>query len=226
MAKNTITDLSVLDENQTKRFTNRSAKEALQEGKSNKAKDKLRNAFFVLLTLAVVTFVACVAVLDLWGLRTWTLGLFGIDKGAQTTQQTPAEAALSAQQSVLADEKRKLDALEFQLNVKQQTLDDKQKEQDQRDTELAQRKAQLDELNRQVEILQASLQIQYNEITDLVKVINNMEPKAAAAMLEAMQDTPKVATILRNMAQTNAADILNKMTPEFAATIVRQLYPQ
>ncbi len=185
------------------------------------AKKKLFRALIVFLILAVITFVSLVAVLDLWGLRTWAVGLINPEAVSNVETNTT-----SPQEMVLIDWEKRLKAKEFELDQKQTSLEDTDKKLAEREKNVTDKENEINTLQADVTTLKANLSSQFAELTDLITTITNMKASQAAKMMESMEDDLKVASILKGMDEETAGAILNGMTPEFAARIIKVLYPE
>lgn len=64
------------------------------------------------------------------------------------------------------------------------------------------------------------------QIIDLAKAYESMDPKDAAAILETMNtDLDTVALIMNNMSTESQGEILAEMDPEYAAVVTKKLLP-
>lgn len=64
------------------------------------------------------------------------------------------------------------------------------------------------------------------QIIDLAKAYESMDPKDAAAILETMKtDLDTVALIMNNMSTESQGEILAEMDPEYAAVVTKKLLP-
>ena len=64
------------------------------------------------------------------------------------------------------------------------------------------------------------------QIIDLAKVYESMDPKDAAKILETMKtDLDTVALIMNNMSTESQGEILAEMDPEYAAVVTKKLLP-
>ncbi len=195
-------------------------KSGKKQKKEKKRKGKLFTAIRFILILAIIAAVTLTAYFDLWGLRTNLLVSLQLQKPAEQAGEAP-----SPQQSIIADEQKRLSAQKFEQDVRQTTLEQKDAELKQREAEIATKEAELAALNDQVTQLKESLQTQYNDMTELIKLFNGMDTKKAAAILEAYQDDTKVASVIRSMNARTASEVLTNMTPDFAAKILKLINP-
>lgn len=125
------------------------------------------------------------------------------------------------QQSVDAYNKQIVD-LKAQLTEREALTDKLQTEIDNNKTDAAKAEVEKKRLEKEIKKLQEAKTDTKTDTTTLVKTYEQMSPKAAAAVISAMSDDEAIK-ILKNLKPATLAPILEKMTPEKAATLSESL---
>lgn len=179
-------------------------------------KGRTRSIVFIIIIFLLV-FAALAIVFDIGGIRKLAYSIIGIDLDRQTTAgMTAVEIELAKEKDFIEAEKTKLSALRTDLENYKAELDNRAKELDERETLLAEKEQEIERLNE-------TLSGQIQDLMEIVKIYENMDGDAAAAILSQMEDTEKVISIFKNLKKDKSAEILGLMNPEDAARIIDQL---
>lgn len=112
--------------------------------------------------------------------------------------------------------------LKAQLKEKEALTTKLQTEIDNNKTDVAKADVEKKRLEKEVKKLQETKADTKTDTTTLVKTYEQMSPKAAGAVISAMSDE-EALKILRNLKPATLAPILEKMTPEKAASLSEAL---
>lgn len=174
----------------------------------------------VAVTLSIVAIIALISgvlvYFNFFNLKTTIVKQFSsipvVKNIVASNSLSSAEDKINKEMDYIRNEKIKLQQKADQLNAREAALKAKE-------DSLAKLQKSLDEQK-------SMLQSQSVQIKDLVKYYENMDPQAAAGILEKIQDSNKVAIILKNMQKQAAAQIMEKMNPDTAAKITQIMMGQ
>ncbi|MBM7581381.1 flagellar motility protein MotE (MotC chaperone) [Caldicoprobacter guelmensis] len=171
--------------------------------------------FILGLVLFVITAIGLLFFFNVGGIRDVVVRLAFHSK-AVSNQQSEGNLKLQQQLKAIEEEKSRLKDFENQLNALKSELEGKQQELEQREIKLQQKEKEIEEL-------QQRLSSQFENIRDIAKVYENMEPEQAASILSQMEDSSLVIQILRNLSKEKSGEILGAMDSKKAAELTRQM---
>lgn len=143
------------------------------------------------------------------------------------------EALAEAHAAQKAEEEAKaptLGTLAYQLKEREKALDERKLALDEREKQLTQREADLEKTRGDLEAMQTAINESYGvaaedkkaQMKTIAITLENMEPEGAAKSLETMP-TDEAAQILVSVKEKKRGEILNAMSAETAARILKEI---
>lgn len=134
----------------------------------------------------------------------------------------PIEAGKTPEQL----EQERLEREKRQLQEERKQLEELSKNLEAWELQLKAKESELLEQQKAIQEMQKKLESRLESIQELAKYYERMEPEDAVKIIDNMADTQLVITVLKNMKQERASQILSLMEPGKAARIMEMMAPQ
>jgi flagellar motility protein MotE (MotC chaperone) len=185
--------------------------------------------FWLLLAAAVILVCRLTVVDPDTGEARYLLDPEGVIRGPillfLNPDEEPREVYYESELSAIYEKEQELDDLIAEQQAKIDELDDRESALDDRESDLDDRESVIDEWLLTMNEYNAQGSAGYNDINDVAKSVEAMQPAAAANVIVNM-DSEKALAVLRAMKAKPRGLLLAAMTPEDAAVFVEQLVPE